>query len=213
MGRAHKLPSGADLGAKAEKGSGVNEIPIVGVEGREARELLAQYDAPAYVRRARRVQDAYDQLLASCRRQREQWLEMVRLRLGLLRARAGTWEALAAVLPQSQIEQLRDWHDRLSPRLRAPVEATSSARALRRTLVELRESIERFNRRWAAFLATIDLGGVNEARLGYNRYYLLEKECAVRSPAVARQGFRPLEPVTLEEVADLLPLLPVPAVP
>jgi hypothetical protein len=191
----------------------VNEIPIVGVEGREARELLAYYDVPAYVRRARRVQDLYDELLASCRRQHEQWLEMVRLRLGLLRARAGRWEALVALLPQSQIEQLRDWHDRLSPRLRVPVEATSSERVLRRALVELRESVERFNRRWAAFLQTIDLSGVNEARRGYNRYYLLEKECAVRSPAVARQGFHPLEPLTLEEVADLLPLLPVPAVP
>ena len=59
-------------------------------------------------------------------------------------------------------------------------------------------------------LEETDLTEVNALREGYNRYYLLEKECAVRSARLARQGFRRLEPVTLEELAALLPPLPVP---
>lgn len=188
----------------------MNEVPIAGVEGREARELLAQYDAPAYIRRARRVQGAFDDLVETCRRQREEWLGMVRLRLGVLRALAGSWEALRPFRTPEQVNELRDLHDTLSPQLRTPVAAATSPRALRRALVELRESVERFNRRWKAYLKTIDLAAINDLRVGYNRYYLLEKECALRSSAVARHGYRPLEPLTHDELADLLPLLPVP---
>ena len=83
-------------------------------------------------------------------------------------------------------------------------------KALRQALTELTESIERFNGRWREFLTQVDLTAVNEARDGYNRYYLLEKECALRSPNLARQGFRRLAPLTPADVAELLPLLPVP---
>jgi hypothetical protein len=51
---------------------------------------------------------------------------------------------------------------------------------------------------------------VNEARDGYNRYYVLEKECAIRSALLARRGFCRLEPFTLEQLAALVPELPVP---
>jgi hypothetical protein len=54
------------------------------------------------------------------------------------------------------------------------------------------------------------LGPLNELRDGYNRYYLLEKECAIRSVALARRGFTPLPPLTLDDLAVLLPPLPVP---
>jgi hypothetical protein len=60
------------------------------------------------------------------------------------------------------------------------------------------------------FLHTVNVTPVNELRAAYNRYYLLEKECALRSVRLARQGFRRLEPLTVEELALLLPLLPVP---
>ena len=56
----------------------------------------------------------------------------------------------------------------------------------------------------------LDLSGINELRDGYNRYYVLEKEFAVRSARVARHGFVPLEPVTSGVLFELLPLLPVP---
>jgi hypothetical protein len=182
------------------------------MEERGAREVFAQFDAPAYVRRARQVEQAYEELLALCRRHREECLGMVRLRIGLLRALAGEWESLRPlVADEGQVILLRDLHDLLSPQLRAPLEATSSPRELRRALAELQESIDRANRRWARFLDSLDLAPLNELRQNYNRYYLLEKECVVRSPRAARPGFRPLEILTRDHLAALFPPLPRPA--
>jgi hypothetical protein len=191
----------------------VDDVPIL---GRGADHYLvkmfeAQYDAPAYVRRARQVEDAWESLVHRCRQQRDEWLGMARVRLGLLRGLAGDWAALRPLLADDdQLGALRHLEALLQPRLRSPVERTSSARALRRALRELVESLERFNQRWQAFLPGVDLTHVNELRDGYNRYYLLEKECAVRSARVARQGFRRLEPATTDALESVLPALPVP---
>ena len=70
-----------------------------------------------------------------------------------------------------------------------------------------------FNRRWRQFLDAVDLRPINELRDGYNRYYVLEKEFAVRSARVARHGFVPLAPLTAAALFELLPLLPVPRSP
>src|SRR5262249_6917137 len=153
-------------------------IPILAREdARDAyRQLLALHGAPAYVRRALQVEEAYEQLLNRCRQQRDEWLVMVRLQLGTLRALAGDWAALRPWLAEEeQLHVLEELHDALNPRLRQPISQTASNRALRAALAALRESIERFNRRWEAFLPTVDLQHVNALRDGYNRYYLLEK--------------------------------------
>jgi hypothetical protein len=192
----------------------VSDIHIPSREdGRQAfNELLAQYDGPAYLRRARRVQAAYDQLLDQCRRQRDEWLAMVRVRLGTLRGLAGTWEALAPHLgDEGHTRLLEELWAALDPRPRLPVEPTTSVRALRAAVRELGESAERFNRRWLAFVGGLDLTALNDERARYNRYYLLEKECAVRSPYIARAGYKPLDPLTHEEVLAALPPLTVPA--
>jgi hypothetical protein len=182
-----------------------------GDENRGMNQVLAQYDAPAFVRRARRVQGLFEQLVASCRKQRDEWLEMVRTRVGLVHALAGDWDSLRPlVADEGQLEAVRDLHAVLAPELRAAVRRTASVRTLRLALTQLNESIERFNRRWQEFLTQVDLTAVNAARDGYNRYYLLEKECALRSPKLARQGFRRLEPLTQAELAGLLPPLTVP---
>jgi len=173
------------------------------------REMESRFGPPAYVRRARQVQDALDALLEQCRRRRAERLEMVRLRLGLAHALGGGWDALRPFLADGdQLAVLRRLHLDLAPRLRAPVEPTSSAWALRGALQELNESILRFNRLWREFLAGLDLGPVNALRDGYNRYYVLEKECALRSARLARQGFRPLTPLTAADLEDFLPTLP-----
>jgi hypothetical protein len=57
----------------------------------------------------------------------------------------------------------------------------------------------------------IDLTALNAGRADYNRYYLLEKECAVRSPSIARQGYSPLDAVTHDELLAAFPPLTVPA--
>ncbi len=175
------------------------------------KEFMAQFDAPAYVRRARRVDEEWEGLLAQCRRQREEWLPMVRVRLATLHGLAGRWERLLPLLAdEEEVESLRKLHDELRPELRLPVPRTESVWALRRALAELAESLERFNRRWWGYLGTVNLTAVNAARDGYNRWYVLEKECALRSARLARQGFQPLAPLTLDAVIAALPLLPVP---
>jgi hypothetical protein len=192
----------------------VSDIPIPSREdGRQAfNEVLAHYDGPAYLRRARRVQGSYDELLDRCRRQRGEWLGMVRVRLGHLRALAGSWEVLAPCLAdERQVRLLEELCAALEPRLRVPVEATTSARTLQQALRRLGESAERFNQRWLAFVRGLDLSALNAERADYNRYYLIEKECAVRSPFIARQGYKPLDPVTHDDLLTALPALTVPA--
>jgi len=191
----------------------MDDMPIVA--GSDVDQLfnrvLGRYDVPAYIRRAQQVQDAFDQLVARCRQQRDEWLTLTRIRLGQLHGLAGSWERLRPLLAgEGQIQLLRQLYAALAPRLRLPVRRSNSRRVLRRALVELCDSIERFNKRWQVFLAAVDLTPVNAVRDGYNRYYLVEKECAVRSARLARQGFLPLPPVRQEEIEALLPVLPVP---
>ena len=108
-----------------------------------------------------------------------EWLEFVRLRIAMLHALAGDWNNLLPFLAdEEQLDILRYLLAALASPLRAPIEATKSARVLRRELHELHESLQRFNDRWQAFLTSVDLTAINELREGYNRYYVLEKECA-----------------------------------
>lgn len=191
----------------------MEEEIILGRDGAEeaVKRFLSQYDAPAYIRRARGVEAAVEQLLDYCRRRRAEWLEIVRLRIAMLHALAGDWNNLLHfVADEHQLDILRYHLAALASVLRAPVQPTTSARALRRALHELHESLQRFNQRWQGFLASVDLTSINELREDYNRYYVLEKECAVRSARVARQGFVPLPPFTLDDLASQFPLLPVP---
>jgi hypothetical protein len=190
----------------------VDDLPILGRDEHKIfKQILGQYDVPAYVRRARQVQDGYDQLIARCLRQRDEWLPLVRSRLGTLQALAGDWGKLRPCLADDdQVRTLAQLHADLEPRLRLPVEPTSSARHLRQALRELTDSLERFNRRWRTFLPSVDLTWINDLRAGYNRYYVLEKECAVRSARVARQGFQVLPRLTVEDLFAVLPPLPVP---
>ncbi len=191
----------------------MEEEVILGRDGAEeaVKRFLSQYDAPAYIRRARGVEAALEQLLDHCRRRRAEWLQIVRLRIALLHALAGDWSNLLPfVADEGQLDILRYDLAALASPLRGPVEPTTSARRLRRALHELHESLHRFNQRWQGFLMSVDLTALNEMREGYNRYYVLEKECAVRSARVARQGFAPLPPLALDDLASHFPLLPVP---
>jgi len=189
------------------------DIPVLARndDDRVAQRVLGHYDAPAFIHRARRVQEALDHLLTRCRQQREQWLRMPRLHLGMLKSLAGDWQRLQPwLVNEDQINLLRELETELAPRLQTKIEPTTSARLLQRSLRTLRDSLETFNRRWLDFLPTVDLTAVNKARDGYNRYYLLEKECAMRSPRLAWQGFKRLESFTIGELMTMLPILPIP---
>jgi hypothetical protein len=189
------------------------EMPVVGSDESDysAKLFQAMYDAPAYIRRARNVEAALEILLARARTRREEWLPMPRLRIGMLHAMAGDWPALRPlVADDTQLGLLESLHRELAPRLRGTVDSTTSKRRLGGALRDLRESLELFNRRWLAFLPTLDLAQLNALREGYNRYYVVEKECAMRNPRLARQGFTPLKPFTAGDLLERLPLFALP---
>jgi hypothetical protein len=180
-------------------------------EGHEFQYVIAQFEAPAFIRRARRVRDALDQLVSRCRSQREQWLLMTKLFLGRLHALAGEWSVLRPLLADDeQLAVLETLRTTLAPKLRVPPPPTTSARVLQETLRELVHSLERFNARWQPYLEQVDRRPIDELREGYNKYYVLEKSCALRNEVVARHGFVPLAPLSVGELAEHLPLLPVP---
>ncbi len=185
-----------------------DEFDLLGEDAVEKslKQFLALYGAPAFMRRAQRVHETRARLMKTCRAKKDEWLNIVRVRLGMLRALAGDWQRIEAYVKNT--DELARLHDELRPKDYFWVKATSSDRALRRAINELDESIDFFNRRWLTFINDVDLAAVNEERDKYNRYYLLEKECLVRSPRVARQGFTPLPPITHEMLLEMLPPLP-----
>jgi hypothetical protein len=69
---------------------------------------------------------------------------------------------------------------------------------------------EQFNTYWRATAAAANLIPINQRREAYNRWYLLEKECAIGSARLAAQGFQPLAPLTTADILAHLPELPIP---
>ena len=57
---------------------------------------------------------------------------------------------------------------------------------------DLVAAVERFNRRWTAFVESINLGPANVVIDHYNRYYVLEKECVMGSGRLAARFFTPI---------------------
>lgn len=112
----------------------MDEMVILGRSDEQlfVQRVLGHYDAPAFVRRARRVQETLDHLLARCRKQRDEWLTMPRIHLGLLKGLSGEWQRLRPwLLDDDQMVVLHELEIELSPQLRARVEPTSSRRVLR----------------------------------------------------------------------------------
>jgi hypothetical protein len=89
---------------------------------------------------------------------------------------------------------------------------TDSPAQVRRALEDVASSFRRFNGRWERFLLDFDLSYLNERRAAYNRYYVLEKECALRSTSLVKQGFQLLQPATTDDLFREFPLLPIPPI-
>ncbi|MCS6977398.1 MAG: hypothetical protein NZM31_10380 [Gemmatales bacterium] len=186
-------------------------IPEGGNADRLAKTVMARYDGPAYMRRARQMELAIEALHRQCQTTRDEMLHLVRHRLGLLLEMAGSWQALVPhYIDTPQAEVLRQLgpepHWDAAPSGKPKV----SPSRLRSALHELCEAIAWFNLRWLEFLQGLDLDTVNGLIAGYNRWYVLEKECAVGSIRVARQGFRPVPPITREDLKNRYPPLPLP---
>jgi hypothetical protein len=160
--------------------------------------VLARFDGPAYIRRGRRTEESLGSLLDHCRFEYDKGLAAVRKKA----------VRLLPLIDKVAAEALRELFLLLGIALDAQAMHPTSEKSLRRALSEFRESVDRFNSRWKKFLERVDLTAVNEARAGYNRYYLLEKECAVGSLQIAKQGFTPLQPLTIDDLLPSFPFLP-----
>src|SRR5262245_28965774 len=98
---------------------------------------MAQYGPPAYIRRANQVQEAFDQLVGRCRRQRDEWLHGIRLRLKLLHAETGSWTALRPCLVgEEQIATLAELARAVGLDLPPTGTETSTGRRARPALAE-----------------------------------------------------------------------------
>lgn len=175
------------------------------------QKMLGYYDAPAFVRRVKRLEDAERILDEHLSAKRIENLSIVRLRIGQLRALAGDWQALRPLVgDEASLAELAALHDELEPTLRLPLDVTKSMHVLRGALADLIFAMEVFNQRWQKVLTEFDLSVINELRDGYNRHYLIEKECALRNSRVARLGFQRREPVSTADLLRRFPLLAIP---
>ena len=172
----------------------------------ETREMLGLFDVPAYARRGQDLDHAIARLHARCDRERSALLEMVHLRLRQWAAAAtgpDDWRGVFA----APVAPLWPATGAEPPTWAARPETPRRRRAIARDLVS---SLQRFNRRWSAAFDALDLDPLNRLVDGYNRYYLLEKECAFGSARLARHRFTPREPLSRDEIWAQHPELPVP---
>jgi hypothetical protein len=171
------------------------------------QQMMSQFGGPAFLRRAHRTEATLTALRAKLALTRSDWLGMVKMRLATLHGLAGDWSNLRPRLDAAEVEALARLHAELRPTLRLPTAPTANAGTLWTGVIELSESLQRFNRRWLKLIQGTDLSEVNRRRDEYNRYYVLEKECALGSARIARHGFRPLPPVTTAALLAWFPLL------
>jgi hypothetical protein len=177
----------------------------------DAGGILAAFDAPAFVRRGKQVEDAWTMLLDRCQFERRRLLELPRMRLGRLMALAVPRSLLEGLLPISEIERLGQLDREWDPHLRSVIQPARSARELVKPLADLAQSCERFNRRWSKYLNELELDSINQLRRDYNRFYLLEKECALFSSRVACDRFVPLKSITTADLIAQFPPLLIPS--
>jgi hypothetical protein len=170
--------------------------------------VIATQGGPAYVRRGRRVEEALEQLLAKCEDRWEQDVGPVVEKLCLVRTMPQLEDRMRPLLAdEAELAVFRQLEGRL---LAKPPVTILPERQFPRAFRDLIAAIDRFNAAWAAFLRNLDLKPLNDLRTDYNKYYLLEKECALRSPRLARHGYRPLALLNVDDLFARFPLLPRP---
>src|SRR5207247_5802896 len=82
------------------------------------QKMTSYFDAPAFIRRVKRVEDAYQSLLDHLVQKRDEKVEFVRLRVGQLAALAGDWNALRPLVAgRDDLALLRALHEELRPKL------------------------------------------------------------------------------------------------
>ncbi len=144
--------------------------------------MMQAFDTPAFLRRGQHVEGAWRTLLDLCRHQRRKLAGLPAMRLGRLLALAGNWSRLTeGFCTFEEADALQVLHNEWSPKLKLPVPGTVAAAAARsecRTASRsAAASFERLNVRCLTFSRSLSRS-LRELRDAYNRYYVLENECA-----------------------------------
>jgi hypothetical protein len=172
----------------------------------EVKEMMGLFDLPAFARRGQDLEITRRRLHERCDKARLQLLDMVQLRLRQWSRAVTGPEAWPAVFTRS-IEPLWSLAAAEPPRW---AEFAAPIRRQRTIARDLLAAVIRFNRRWEQFVKQLNLEPVNTVIDGYNRYYVLEKECVMGSARLAARHFQPVPLVTAARLLDDHPLLPVP---
>jgi hypothetical protein len=173
----------------------------------EIKEMMGLFDSPSFARRGLELEEMLRRIDVRCRQARGERLDMVRMRLrqwSRVAAGPDDWAGVFAA-PIEPLWTLGEaeppqWADARAPQHRR----LAAAR-------DLVAAVERFNRRWSDFLASLNLGPANVVIDHYNRYYVLEKECVMGSVRLAARFFTPIATLTTERLLRDHPLLPVPS--
>ncbi len=180
-----------------------DETPLLGVET-EMKELLGMFDAPAFARRGLELEHAHFRLSERFRRERGPMLDMVRLRLRQWAAVADQPGASILEINFDELARLVEGTTDIAP---ATLGGVRKPRAVARDLIA---SAERFNLRWTKFVEETNYAPINHMIERYNRYYLIEKECTMRSARLAARNFEPRPSINTATIFRDFPLLPVP---
>lgn len=170
----------------------------------------ASFGPPAYVKRGLAVEEAWLGLVHKLGVSWKGWTEPVGRLCAQLRYQAGDLARFRRWLATPQdVDRLIELDRRLAFTLKYPPAPALWLWTLKGNLRRLRHLTVDFNQAWSAHLHGVDLAMVNQAREQYNRWYLLEKECAMRSTRLAVGGYRPFPLATREDLVRAFPPLPV----
>jgi hypothetical protein len=172
----------------------------------EIKELMGLFDLPAFARRGQDVEYSLRRLHTRCRLQREELLEMVRLRLRQWAKVATGWHDWSGTWC-SPVDSLWDMAHSEEPQWAVRPAPPRQRRTVARDLIT---SVERFNKRWGQFLDALNVDPINQMIDQYNTYYVLEKECVMGSPRLAARHFAPVPRVSAAGLWEEYPMLPVP---
>ena len=171
----------------------------------EIKELMGLFDLPAFARRGQDVEYSLKRLHARCRLQREELLEMVRLRLRQWAKVATGWDDWSEIWG-SPLNSLWEMAHSEEPQWALRPAPPRQRRTVARDLIA---SVKRFNLRWELFLKGLNLDPINQMIDQYNTYYVLEKECVMSSPRLAARHFAPVPQITVASLREEYPTLPV----
>lgn len=172
------------------------------------QQIAGVFDEPAFIRRAKRTDNAWTFLLQRAEREYLERLKMPLMRVARLEMLSSGFRAFGDHLEPTSILAISRLFELHSPVLKRRLPPATRSSELAKETASLIDSFDRFNAKWQTFVRELDYDRINALRDGYNNYYVLEKECALQSFRTAADSFRPLPPVSDADVLERFPLLP-----